>query len=100
MNVHVTQGVAANDDPRDVADADCFIDAIQVAVRYVLNDHHGGRATAYNIFFYHIGGQAICKIMPRWVVSPYYVGYRLAQVNPENSLDQDAARLRELLHEL
>ena len=100
VNVHVKQGVAASDDPRDVADTDCFIDAIQIAVRCILNEHHGGRATSYNLFFYHIGGEAICKVMPRWVVSPYFVGYRLAQVNAENSLDADAARLRELLGEL
>ena len=97
VNVHAPEGVAASRDPKDAATADRFIDAMQVAIRYVLNEHHGGRATSYNLFFYHMGGRTIAKVMPRWVVSPYYVGYRLAQVNAANSLDVDAARLRELL---
>ena len=100
VNVHAPEGVAASGDARDAQTADCFIDAIQVAVRYVLNEHHGGRATSYNLFFYHMGGSTIAKVMPRWVVSPYFVGYRLAQVNAENSLDADAARLHELLDAL
>ena len=100
VNVIVPEGVAASDSPGDVADADRFIDAIQVAIRYVLNEHHGGRATSYNLFFYHMDGSTMCKVLPRWVVSPYFVGYRLAQVNAGNSLELDAARLRELLSEL
>ena len=97
VNIIAPRGVSASSRPEDAADADRFADAVQVAVRYVLNEHHGGRATSYNLFFYHMDGTTVCKVMPRWVVSPYYVGYRLAQVNAENSLDLDAARLRELL---
>ena len=39
------------------------------------------RDRSYNLFFYHLGGRTIAKALPRWVVSPYFVGYRLAQVN-------------------
>lgn len=75
-------------------------DAIQVALRYILNEHHGGRAESYNLFFYHLGGRTIAKALPRWVVSPYFVGYRLAQVNAETTLDVDAERLRAHLEAL
>lgn len=97
LNVVAPQGIASSQDPADRAEADRFFDVIQVAVRYVLNGHHGGRASSYNLFFYHFGGMTIAKVLPRWVVSPYYVGYRLAQVNAETTLDKDAARLAELL---
>ena len=100
INVSAPQGIAASDDTRDQAETDLFADAIQVALRYILNEHHGGRAESYNLFFYHLGGRTIAKALPRWVVSPYFVGYRLAQVNAETTLDVDAERLRAHLETL
>lgn len=97
VNVSAPEGVAESSDAADVADADRFFDAVQVVVRYILNEHHGGRATSYNLFFYRMGGRTIAKAMPRWVVSPYFVGYRLAQVNAETTLEGDRERLAELL---
>lgn len=90
VNVSAPQGIAASDDARDKAEADLFADAIQVVLRYILHEHHGGRAESYNLFFYHMDGRTIAKALPRWVVSPYFVGYRLAQVNAETTLDIDA----------
>ena len=52
------------------------------------------------MFFYHMDGRTIAKALPRWVVSPYFVGYRLAQVNAETTLDIDAERLRAHLETL
>lgn len=94
VNVSVPQGIAASADGRDRADTDRFADAIQGTVRYILEEHHGGRADSYNLFFYHLNGRTVAKVLPRWVVSPYFVGYRLAQVNAETTLDTDAVRLR------
>ena len=100
INVACPEGIAQSEKAEDIADADLFAEALQVAVRYVLNEHHGGKATSYNVFFYHVGGKTIAKALPRWVVSPYFVGYRLAQCNAETTLDHDAERLRELLNQL
>ena len=100
VNVSAPQGIAASDGARDQAETDLFADAIQVALRYILNEHHGGRAESYNLFFYHLGGRTIAKALPRWVVSSYFVGYRLAQVNAETTLDIDAERLRAHLETL
>ena len=61
INVSAPQGIAASDDARDQAEADLFADAIQVALRYILNEHHGGRAESYNLFFYHMDGRTIAK---------------------------------------
>ena len=96
-NVSVPKGTAASSDPTCVKDVDVFADAVQVVARYILNEHHGGRATSYNAFFYRLEGRTYCKLMPRWVVSPYFVGYHLAQVNAETTLANDVERLRELL---
>ena len=100
INVSAPQGIASHDDARDRNDTDLFADAVQTAVRYVLNEHHGGKATSYNLFFYHVGNRTVAKVLPRWVVSPYYVGYRLPQVNAETTLDTDAMRLRSRLDAL
>ena len=93
VNISAPQGIAASGDARDREDADRFADAVQEVLRYILCEHHGGRADSYNLFFYHMGGRTIAKVLPRWVVSPYFVGYRLAQVNAETTLDTDAERL-------
>lgn len=51
----------------------------RVTVKYVLDDFYGGKFDSYNIFFYKEGHRIICKVVPRYVVSPYFVGYRLSQ---------------------
>jgi ATP adenylyltransferase/5',5'''-P-1,P-4-tetraphosphate phosphorylase II len=51
----------------------------RVTVKYVLDDLYGGKFDSYNIFFYKFGKKIICKIEARYVVSPYFVGYRLSQ---------------------
>lgn len=95
INVSAPQGIAASDDARDLAEADLFADAIQVALRYILNEHHGGRAESYNLFFYHMDGRTIAKALPRWVVSPYFVGYRLARSMPRpRSISMQSACVR------
>ena len=58
-----------------------FADAVQATVRYVLGEYHGKGCTSYNLFFFHTGGRFVCKVVPRWVASPYYIGYRISQVN-------------------
>ena len=100
VNISAPQGIAASDDARDRKEADRFADAVQTSLRYILTEHHGGRADSYNLFFYHMSGRTIAKALPRWVVSPYFVGYRLSQVNAETTLDADAARLRSHLEDL
>ncbi|HHK5584357.1 TPA: DUF4931 domain-containing protein [Streptococcus mutans] len=58
-----------------------FSDNIKDVVMYLVNDYFSGKCNSYNIFFYVIKEQIICKIIPRFVVSPYFVGYRMAQIN-------------------
>ncbi len=57
-------------------DDDFIADNLPVLIRYVLE-----QCSSYNLFFYNWKGSIICKIMARWVTSPYLVGYSI----PHNS---------------
>ena len=76
---------------------DALADAAHVACRYLLTEHHGGRCTSYNLFFYPVGEKLWLKVMPRWVTSPYNIGYGITQVNYGPYMDDVRATLsREL----
>lgn len=45
---------------------------LQMVVRYILK-----RSESYNLFFYNRKGAIICKVVPRWVTSPFLVGYNI-----------------------
>lgn len=78
----------------DSAQLDEFADCLQVVVQYLLRDYFNGRCNSYNLFFYPgPQQQIIAKIVPRFVVSPYFVGYKVSQVN-------DMQRLIEIRQEL
>ena len=100
VNIVAPQGLSQSAEAQDQRDAEVFADTVQETLRYILEEHHGGRADSYNLFFYHWDGKTVAKALPRWIVSPYYVGYRMAQVNACNTLDIDAERLRHRLESL
>lgn len=60
---------------------DALADCAQVIARYLLDTYHGGACTSYNLFFYPLGDMLWMKAMPRWVSSPYTIGYGLSQVS-------------------
>ncbi|SDF52422.1 DUF4931 domain-containing protein [Sporolituus thermophilus] len=59
---------------------DAMADAIQTAAHYILNGFHKN-CTSYNLFFYHFAGRIWVKIVPRFVMSPIFVGYAIPQVS-------------------
>ena len=61
-------------------------DSIQKTVNYVLNTYHHGRCDSYNLFLFEHDGKYIAKLTPRFIVSPYFVGYRLSQDFSEEHL--------------
>ena len=105
------------------ADADWLADAVQCTIRYLLESYHGHGCSSYNLFFYlaqgtgeeagrlgardggdrtagtddRTGRRVVCKVVPRWVTSPYFVGYRIAQVDCDETLEHVSAELRPLL---
>lgn len=71
----------------------------RVTVKYILNDFYGGKFDSYNIFFYREGKKIICKLTARYVVSPYFVGYRLSQRDGDKQVSGIAEVLLERLKE-
>ena len=91
------------------ADVDWLADRSRATIRYLLESYHGHGCSSYNLFFYRVGarglesgesqgrGRLVCKVVPRWVTSPYFVGYRIAQVDCSETLEAVASDLRPLL---
>lgn len=51
-------------------------DNIQNIVKYILN-----QCSSFNLFFYQWKGSIICKIVPRYITSPYLVGFSIPQTS-------------------
>ncbi|WP_163103140.1 DUF4931 domain-containing protein [Peribacillus alkalitolerans] len=58
---------------------EAFADFIQQSVYYFLRLFRFP-CKSYNLFFYQIGGSIACKIVPRYVTTPLFVGYSIPQV--------------------
>jgi hypothetical protein len=56
---------------------------IQKTVHYLLHVFRNGSCNSYNFFFYHIDGVFCCKIIPRYITTPIFMGYLIPQV-PDN----------------
>ncbi|WP_026695788.1 DUF4931 domain-containing protein [Peribacillus kribbensis] len=78
---------------KEGGDLSIFARYLQSAVHFVLNHFHRS-CTSYNLFFYHYQGKVICKIIPRFVVSPLFVGYSFSQVS--NNLVDTKLRIQEM----
>ena len=81
----------------DLANVEKLADDVQVITKYLLGDYMNGRCDSYNLFFYHVGQQFICKVVPRFITSPYYIGYKISQVNKLEKLQEIAGELSDRL---
>ncbi|GAF36873.1 galactose-1-phosphate uridylyltransferase [Lentilactobacillus farraginis DSM 18382 = JCM 14108] len=81
-----------------LAEIDTLADAVHVIVKYLLKDYMGGRLSSYNLFFYRLADRFYCKIVPRFATSPYFVGYKIAQVQNHKRLVEIAAEIRARLN--
>ncbi|MEO1771839.1 DUF4931 domain-containing protein [Candidatus Enterococcus ferrettii] len=61
------------------AELNVLADAVQDTVQFILNEYYRGRCDSFNLFFYERAERLIAKITPRFVTSPYFVGYKLSQ---------------------
>lgn len=73
------------------AELSLYADCIQTAAHFLLNHFHRN-CTSYNLFFYKNNGRTYCKIMPRFITSPLYMGYGIQQV--ANSIDIIAEKIK------
>lgn len=60
---------------------------LRKVVHYLLNNYFV-KCDSFNIFFYHIKGRIICKVMPRFSSSPLLLGYGIKQIS---SCEQEIA---------
>jgi galactose-1-phosphate uridylyltransferase len=56
---------------------------IQKTVHFILNAFRNKSCDSYNFFFYHINGAIYCKIIPRYITTPIFMGYLIPQI-PDN----------------
>lgn len=61
---------------------------LQTVTHYLLNHFYKG-LKSYNLFFYKWKGKIICKIIPRFVVSPLFIGYSISQVSNQLEVHKD-----------
>ena len=59
-------------------DDNFMADNIQIVVNYILNHI---KCSSFNLFFYQWNNSIICKIVPRYVTSPFLVGYSIPQTS-------------------
>ena len=53
-------------------------DNIQNIIKYVLNH---SKCSSFNLFFYQWKKSIICKIVPRYITSPFFVGFSIPQTS-------------------
>lgn len=75
---------------------DQLADGVQFISDYILTIFLGGRCKSYNLFFYQFEDSIYCHIAPRFVVSPYQIGYGIHQVNQLKQLENICQQLQEL----
>ncbi|RFU66018.1 DUF4931 domain-containing protein [Peribacillus glennii] len=78
---------------RDVEQVNKMADCVQAAVKFLLNDFQF-KCESYNLFFYHMDSYIACKIMPRFVASPYFIGYMIPQVS--NDIESVAEQIKSI----
>ncbi|SFC71751.1 Galactose-1-phosphate uridylyltransferase [Bacillus sp. OV322] len=78
---------------QDIKHVEKMADCLQNGVHYLKN-HFRSKIESYNLFFYKINGSYKGKIVPRYVASPYFVGYKIPQVS--NDIDVIANQVTEI----
>lgn len=63
-------------------------DGVQFITDYILTDFAGGSCDSYNIFFYQFSEAICCQVTPRFVISPYHIGYGIHQLHQVSHLEK------------
>lgn len=78
----------------DLDKVEDLADFVHEITAYLMSDYMDGRCDSYNLFFHHLDGKYICKIVPRFITSPYYIGYKIPQVNRLEKLREIADEIK------
>ncbi|MFS1663219.1 DUF4931 domain-containing protein [Streptococcus sp. zg-JUN1979] len=77
-----------------------FSNLLQDVIRYVLTRLFSGRCNSYNLFFITQEDKLVCKVVPRFVTSPYFIGYGLTQVASPISRDELQKDMKDWLEQV
>ncbi|MDR7072971.1 DUF4931 domain-containing protein [Fictibacillus barbaricus] len=77
------------------AELSLYAECIQNAAHFILH-HFSKNSTSYNLFFYKKHETTYCKIMPRYITSPLYMGFGVQQV--ANNVDTIAQKIRDIYY--
>ncbi|MFD1418819.1 DUF4931 domain-containing protein [Companilactobacillus keshanensis] len=66
---------------KDISDAKSMSNSVRMLTNYILHKFFNGKFDSYNLFFYHINNEIICKMIPRTSTSPIVMGYKMPQVD-------------------
>lgn len=96
VSTHPIQGyVELNVNLQKHSAQNLWADWIQSGAKYMLQVLSNGRCDSYNLFFYPRENDGICaKLIARFSASPYFVGYKLSQVDNEEKLIDEARQFR------
>lgn len=78
----------------DLSSLDIFANYIQYVAKYILNKFSPS-CDSFNLFFYQWKGKIICKVIPRYITSPLFLGYGIVQL--ANRIEQVTKELSEFI---
>lgn len=78
----------------DLDNVENLADMVHEITAYLMSSYMEGRCDSYNLFFHHFDGQYICKIVPRFITSPYFIGYKIPQVSHPQTLAEIAQEIK------
>lgn len=71
---------------------DIMADNIQKVVCYILEDFYV-KCSSFNLFFYEWKGNIICKVIPRFITSPLFIGFSISQIT--NQTDEIVSQMKQ-----
>ncbi|MCB2295185.1 DUF4931 domain-containing protein [Clostridium algoriphilum] len=77
----------------NINNLDIMADNIKKVVSYILNDFYV-RCNSYNLFFYDWKDSIICKVIPRFITSPLFIGFSISQIT--NQTDEIVSQIQQL----
>lgn len=96
VSTHPVQGyIELNFNLLNALGVDLWSDWIQSGAKYMLTILSNGRCDSYNLFFYPRPHSRICaKLVARFAAPPYFVGYKLSQVDNYEKLVAEAKQFK------
>jgi len=76
-----------------INDLPIMADNLQKIIHYILNNFYT-KCDSFNLFFYEWRNHIVCKIIPRFVTSPLFIGFSISQIS--NHMDMIVRKVQQL----